>query len=150
MRAEGSFKSSLNLPATKVHRIYYWAFVTHVVTVITVNSVTNVVCRVLTQFWGAMSNTRLSRGAASGSRLRRVRSRFVAVAVALTVLVTGSIVGAPSDSAWARDYPTWDDVSAVRNDEAAAKTNMTRLRGRAPRGERVMPPPPVGTGKPPR
>jgi len=74
-----------------------------------------------------MSNTRLSRGAASGSRLRRVRSRFVAVAVALTVLVTGSIVGAPSDSAWARDYPTWDDVSAVRNDEAAAKTKIAEI-----------------------
>ncbi|MGV8883933.1 MAG: peptidoglycan DD-metalloendopeptidase family protein [Rhodoglobus sp.] len=74
-----------------------------------------------------MSNTRLSRGAAAGSRLRRIRSRFVAVAVALTVLVTGSIVGAPSDSAWAIDYPTWDDVSAVRNDEAAAKTKIAEI-----------------------
>jgi murein DD-endopeptidase MepM/ murein hydrolase activator NlpD len=43
------------------------------------------------------------------------------------VLVTSSIVGAPSDTAWARDYPSWDDVSAVRNDEAAAKSKIAEI-----------------------
>lgn len=74
-----------------------------------------------------MSITRNGRGTASTSRLRRIRNRLIAVSAALAVLVTGSIIGAPSDVAFAADYPSWNDVSAVRNDEAATKNKIAEI-----------------------
>ena len=38
---------------------------------------------------------------------------------------------------WTQDSRAWDVKRLVFLDESGAKTNMTRLRGRAPRGERV-------------
>ena len=49
----------------------------------------------------------------------------MALAVALTLLLTGTIAGV--SPAWAVDYPSWDDVAAVRNDEAATKAEVARI-----------------------
>jgi len=38
---------------------------------------------------------------------------------------------------WRRRQGSWDPARLIFLDESGAKTNMTRLRGRAPRGERV-------------
>ena len=61
--------------------------------------------------------------------LRSTRVRLVAIAAALAVLVTGSIVGGALQPAWATDYPTWGDVAAVRNDEAATKNQIAAIEG---------------------
>lgn len=51
---------------------------------------------------------------------------LVVAAVALLIVTTG-IVGAPSASA--DDYPTWDDVAAVRGDEAATLQKIAEIEG---------------------
>lgn len=61
--------------------------------------------------------------------LRSTRVRLVAVGAALTVLVTGSLLGGALQPAWANDYPTWGDVAAVRNDEAATKNQIAQIEG---------------------
>ncbi len=61
--------------------------------------------------------------------LRSARIRLVAVGAALTVLVTGSLLGGALQPAWANDYPTWGDVAAVRNDEAATKNQIAQIEG---------------------
>ena len=43
----------------------------------------------------------------------------------------------------------FDPARLIFLDESGAKTNMTRLRGRAPRGERVHASAPTATGRPP-
>lgn len=53
-------------------------------------------------------------------------SRLLAMTAVLAVLVSGAIMGS-SQPAWAKDYPTWDDVAAVRNDEAATKNQIAAI-----------------------
>jgi len=60
----------------------------------------------------------------SGWGLRSVRVRLVGFLAVLATLITGSIVGGTSQPAWAADYPTWGDVAAVRNDQAAAQNQI--------------------------
>jgi transposase len=45
---------------------------------------------------------------------------------------------AEARSQWKQDQPTWDIRRLIFVDETWAKTNMTRLRGRAPVGERLI------------
>lgn len=53
--------------------------------------------------------------------------RGLVVAAAALLIVTTGIVGAPS--ARADDYPTWDDVAAVRGDEAATQQKIAEIEG---------------------
>jgi murein DD-endopeptidase MepM/ murein hydrolase activator NlpD len=51
---------------------------------------------------------------------------LVAMGAALVLAVTLGTVGAP---AWADDYPSWDDVSAARDNEAATAAEVSRIEG---------------------
>ncbi|CAN5241537.1 peptidoglycan DD-metalloendopeptidase family protein [soil metagenome] len=62
--------------------------------------------------------------AASAAALRR-RGRILAIVLATTVLVTGTIVG--GDVAHAADYPSWSDVQNARKNEAAKKAEIQRI-----------------------
>lgn len=65
-------------------------------------------------------------------RPSRDRQRSASLLLASTAVVglVGSLVFAvPTPSAWAEDYPTWNDVAAVRNDEAAAQAAISRIEG---------------------
>lgn len=72
-----------------------------------------------------MSKTRFGQGALSAATGARPR-RLVAIAAVLATLVTGTILGS-TPPAFAKDYPTWDDVAAVRNDEAATKNQIAAI-----------------------
>jgi transposase len=50
-------------------------------------------------------------------------------------------------TAWIRDQPNWDCRHLVFLDETATATNMTRLRGRSPRGQRCVASAPHGHWK---
>lgn len=54
------------------------------------------------------------------------RSRILAALALAATLVAGTIMGA-IPPAWAKDYPTWDDVAAVRNDEAATQNQIAAI-----------------------
>ncbi len=58
--------------------------------------------------------------------LPQSRHRFVALAAILATFVTGTLVGAPP-AAYAQDYPSWSDVAAVRNDEAATAAAIKQI-----------------------
>lgn len=58
----------------------------------------------------------------------RSRIRIVAIVATLAVAVTGTIVGQPR-SAWAVDYPSWNDVLAARGNVAAKEAEVTRIAG---------------------
>jgi murein DD-endopeptidase MepM/ murein hydrolase activator NlpD len=53
-------------------------------------------------------------------------AKLIAAGVTLALAVTAGMVSAP---AWADDYPSWDDVSAARNDEAATAAEVQRIEG---------------------
>jgi len=55
----------------------------------------------------------------------RRRSRILAVVLAATVMVTGTIVG--GSVAYAADYPSWSDVQNARKSEAAKKAEIQRI-----------------------
>lgn len=59
---------------------------------------------------------------------QRRTSLFLASA-ALLGLVGSLLLVSPAASAKANDYPTWDDVAAVRNDQAAAQNAIARIEG---------------------
>src|SRR6478735_5082634 len=73
-----------------------------------------------------MSITRFSLGASSATTTARFSRRAVAIAAVLATLVTGTILGT-SQPAYAKDYPTWDDVAAARNNESAAKNQIAAI-----------------------
>ena len=77
-----------------------------------------------------MGKSFTGRGAAAGAEFRMRGSRLLATMALATALVgalvAGTIVG-PIQPAWAKDYPTWDDVAAVRNDEAATKNQIAAI-----------------------
>ncbi|MDH6179819.1 murein DD-endopeptidase MepM/ murein hydrolase activator NlpD [Microbacteriaceae bacterium SG_E_30_P1] len=58
-------------------------------------------------------------------RERRIR-RIIAMAAVLATLIVGTIAGA-IQPAWAKDYPTWDDVAKVRSDEAATQQQVSAI-----------------------
>jgi len=53
--------------------------------------------------------------------------RFAAIAAVVASLVAGMIVG--TAPAYAKDYPSWNDVAAVRNDEAATQAKIAEIEG---------------------
>lgn len=59
---------------------------------------------------------------------QRVASLLLA-STAVAGLVGSLVFAGPSTSARAEDYPTWNDVAAVRNDEAAAQAAISRIEG---------------------
>jgi murein DD-endopeptidase MepM/ murein hydrolase activator NlpD len=69
-----------------------------------------------------MTITRNRLGAGSDE----LRFRFAAMAAAVVMLITGSIV-VSTNRAYADDYPTWDDVAAVRNDLASSQAKVAQL-----------------------
>ncbi len=54
--------------------------------------------------------------------------RSLAIVAVLSVLITGSIVGTSSGTAWATSYPSWQDVQAARNNVAATQAEVARLK----------------------
>ncbi|MCU1578537.1 MAG: family metallopeptidase [Rhodoglobus sp.] len=72
-----------------------------------------------------MASTHIGRGASATSGLRFGRRRLVAIAAVLAMLATGAVVEA--DAAWAKDYPTWADVAAARNNESATKAAVDQI-----------------------
>jgi len=50
-------------------------------------------------------------------------------ALAVVILVMPLVFAGPSTSARAEEYPTWNDVAAVRNDEAAAQAAISQIEG---------------------
>ncbi|PJJ73416.1 murein DD-endopeptidase MepM/ murein hydrolase activator NlpD [Diaminobutyricimonas aerilata] len=68
----------------------------------------------------------LTRGM-GGRRTRRFRL-IVALAIG-GLLTTVSVAAGPVEAAYAVDYPTWDEVKQARNNEAAAKAEVERIRG---------------------
>src|SRR6185312_15345872 len=63
-------------------------------------------------------------GTSSPARVRRARA-LLAFAAILGMFVTGGVIAAPA--AWAADYPSWNDVLAARNNEAATKAEVARV-----------------------
>lgn len=58
---------------------------------------------------------------------RRRTGAVAAIAAALAVLVSATIIGPPGQSAAAADYPSWSDVQAARTDLKAAETKIAQL-----------------------
>ena len=94
-----------------------------VVTVNTVNSVINVSS--MTRFGETMAIMRPRQSAAQPGA-RRARVRVAAIAVALALLASTGILGS-TQSAWADEYPTWDEVNAARNDVAQAEALIRQI-----------------------
>ncbi|MEY2847865.1 MAG: hypothetical protein RI885_530 [Actinomycetota bacterium] len=65
--------------------------------------------------------------AAVVDRLRSRRTRLLAVIAIVAIASTGSIVGQSAPAAYAIDYPSWNDVLAARNNEAAKAQEVTRI-----------------------
>lgn len=70
-----------------------------------------------------MSQARVVPTPAARTRITRLWAFSVILALALT----GTILGAPSDAAWAKDYPSWSDVQKARNSESAKKAQIAKL-----------------------
>ncbi|MEO6943487.1 MAG: M23 family metallopeptidase [Lacisediminihabitans sp.] len=54
-------------------------------------------------------------------------SRLLAVLAIVTMCAAGGVIAAPA--AWATDYPSWSDVLAARNNEAAKKVEVAKVQG---------------------
>ena len=75
-----------------------------------------------------MSHTS-GRGSA-GRSLRKLRGiRVIATVAMLAMLTAGSILGQSGTSAFAADYPSWDDVQAARQSKDATQVEVTRVQG---------------------
>jgi murein DD-endopeptidase MepM/ murein hydrolase activator NlpD len=53
------------------------------------------------------------------------RSRLAAITAVLALVLVGSI---PASAAWAKDYPSWNDVASARRSEAATKAKISEIR----------------------
>ena len=77
----------------------------------------------------------------SGStRARTVRmraSRLLAVLAIIGMVATVSVV-ASNDAAWAKDYPSWADVLAARNNEAAKQVEIGRVKALIQQNEEAV------------
>lgn len=67
-----------------------------------------------------MGTTTSRRGATTAT----LRNRAVALVVAIGIGITGTTLAAP---AYAIDYPSWDDVAAARNNEAATAAAVDQI-----------------------
>ena len=67
-----------------------------------------------------MGTTTSRRGATTAA----LRNRAVALVVAIGIGITGTTLAAP---AYAVDYPSWDDVAAARNNEAATAAAVDEI-----------------------
>lgn len=56
--------------------------------------------------------------------MSKFRTRVVALTVAVGIAIAGTTIAAP---AYAVDYPSWDDVAAARNDEAATAAAVAQI-----------------------
>lgn len=57
------------------------------------------------------------------------RASLLLATVALVGLVGSTVIFGPPLSARAADYPSWNDVATVRNDESAAQSAIARIEG---------------------
>ena len=71
-----------------------------------------------------MQNTRARQPKTGHSR---ARLRVFALALATAFLATSDLIIEPPSIAWAKEYPTWDDVAAARNDEAWANNQIAMI-----------------------
>ena len=55
------------------------------------------------------------------------RNRLFVTLALLSMVLTGTIATQSYDTAWAKDYPSWADVMAARNNLAAKKVEVARL-----------------------
>lgn len=67
--------------------------------------------------------------ATAGRAVIRPRRRWIASIAILSMLVAGSLVGRTADPAFAADYPSWDDVQAARQSQAATQAEVARVQG---------------------
>ncbi|WP_346233043.1 M23 family metallopeptidase [Parafrigoribacterium mesophilum] len=71
-------------------------------------------------------------------RTARLRaSRLLAVLAIIGMVATVSVV-ASNDSAWAKDYPSWADVLAARNNEAAKQVEIGRVKALIKQNEEAV------------
>jgi murein DD-endopeptidase MepM/ murein hydrolase activator NlpD len=66
-------------------------------------------------------------GAASRERAIRTRLRLAGMIGVAAFLVAGSLVAATPPAAYATTYPTWADVVAARNNQAAAQAEVAQI-----------------------
>ena len=71
----------------------------------------------------------IRQGSAAHSVNARGGRRVIATITLLAMLLTGSIVGQSGASAFAADYPSWDDVQSARQNQAATQAEVTRVQG---------------------
>ena len=72
------------------------------------------------------------------SRTVRVQaSRLLAVLAIIGMVATVSVV-ASNDAAWAKDYPSWADVLAARNNEAAKQVEIGRVKALIKQNEEAV------------
>lgn len=74
-----------------------------------------------------MGTTRIRRGAGS-TTLRSIGYRLLAAAAAIALAVTATTI-ATERPAFAQDYPTWADLQAARNNEAATAAAIRQIEG---------------------
>lgn len=56
-------------------------------------------------------------------------SRIFAFLAIVALVMTGTVLGVGSDAAWAKDYPSWNEVEAARNNETAKAAQIAKLEG---------------------
>ena len=75
----------------------------------------------------------MTRTSGHGSTVHSARmlrgARVIATITMLAMLTAGSILGQPGSPAFAADYPSWDDVQAARQSQAATQVEVTRVQG---------------------
>jgi len=74
-----------------------------------------------------MNVTHASRGTAAKLTLRSVIFRVVGFTAALSLVVGASLYVDGNQAAFADDYPTWNDVTEARDNEAATKVVVERI-----------------------
>ncbi|WP_341953044.1 M23 family metallopeptidase [Salinibacterium sp. TMP30] len=75
-----------------------------------------------------MNATHASRGTAAKLTLRSLIFRIVGFTAVLSLVVGGTLYNGSSQAAFADDYPTWSDVTEARNNEAATKAVVARIK----------------------
>ena len=69
------------------------------------------------------------RGSAGCSSRKLRGTRVIATVAMLAMLTAGSILGQSGTTAFAADYPSWDDVQAARQSKDATQVEVTRVQG---------------------
>ena len=58
-----------------------------------------------------------------------LRNRLFVTLAIIGMVATGSVVAQSNDVAWAKDYPSWNDVLKARNNVKAKQAQITRIQG---------------------